>query len=102
MKTSAFLINTARGAVVKESELVQALQDGSIAGAGLDVFEKEPEVDPRLLPMSNVVLAPHAASASVATREKMAEMAAKNLIAALKGRKPEHIVNLKLWGKLHS
>ena len=93
MKKSAFLINTARGPVVAEEELVTALNSGEIAGAALDVFEEEPEVHEALLKMQNVVLAPHAASASVETREKMALMAVDNLLAVLEGEEPSSRVN---------
>ena len=93
MKSSAFLINTARGPVVNETELVDALQHREFAGAALDVFEEEPSVHPGLLKLSNVVLAPHVASASVATRSLMARMAAENLLACLKGEEPHSIVN---------
>jgi glyoxylate reductase len=92
MKKTAFLINTARGAVVDEEQLVEALESGEIAGAGLDVFEKEPQVHPGLH-RPNVVLAPHAASASLATRTRMANMAAENLVAVLHGEEPRSIVN---------
>ena len=92
MKKSAYLINTARGAVVNEEQLVKALESGEIAGAGLDVFEKEPRVHPGLHRL-NVVLAPHAGSASLATRTKMARMAAENLVAVLQGEEPRSIVN---------
>lgn len=93
MKKEAFLINTARGAVVDEEALVQALNSRQIRGAGLDVFEEEPQVHPELMTMPQVVLAPHAASASLATRERMAVMAAKNLLAVLQGEEPSAIVN---------
>ena len=93
MKSSAFLINTARGPVVNETELVDALQHREFAVAALDVFEEEPSVHPGLLKLSNVVLAPHVASASVATRSLMARMAAENLLACLKGEEPHSIVN---------
>ena len=92
MKKTGFLINTARGAVVNEEQLVEALESGEIAGAGLDVFEKEPQVHPGLY-RPNVVLAPHAASASLSTRTKMANMAAENLVAVLRGEEPRSIVN---------
>ena len=93
MKTCAFLINTARGPVVAESELVAALKSGELSGAGLDVFEEEPKVHEALPTLKNVVLAPHAASASVETREKMATMAVDNLLAVLEGRAPASRVN---------
>ncbi len=93
MKPSAMLINTARGPVVDESALADALREGRIAGAGLDVFEQEPRVSPELLNFSNVVLAPHIASASRQTRLRMVEVAAENLIAAANGRMPPNPVN---------
>lgn len=93
MKPTAFLINTSRGPVVDEKALVQALQEGKIAGAGLDVYEREPEVDPALIGMKNVVLAPHIASASRETRLRMAMMAAENLVAGLTGKRPPNLVN---------
>jgi len=83
MKRTAFLINTARGEVVDEKALVKALQDGLIAGAGLDVFENEPRIEPELTLMENVVLLPHLGSASIETRTKMGLVAAENLIARL-------------------
>src|SRR5689334_23309246 len=92
MKRTAFLINTSRGAVVNESDLVAALESGKIAGAALDVFEKEPAIHPGLR-RANVVLAPHIASASLETRTKMACMAAENVVALLQGRRPANILN---------
>ena len=77
---------------MNEEQLVKALESGEIAGAGLDVFEKEPRVHPGLHRL-NVVLAPHAGSASLATRTKMAMMAAENLVAVLQGKEPRSIVN---------
>ncbi|MDQ0379625.1 2-hydroxyacid dehydrogenase [Amycolatopsis thermophila] len=85
MKHSAFLINTTRGPVVDEAALADALLRREIAGAGLDVFEKEPEVEPRLLEMDNVVVTPHLGSATVETRTEMALLAARNVEAVLSG-----------------
>lgn len=97
MKTIAYLINTARGAIVDEAALVEALKSGEIAGAGLDVFEREPEIHPGLLECENAVLAPHIASASLDTRNAMALMAADNIIAALRGERPPNIVNPEVY-----
>ena len=96
MKPTAILINASRGPVVDEKALVKALQHGKIAGAGLDVYEKEPKVEPALLQMKNVVLAPHIASASRETRLKMATMAAENLIAGLTGKRPPNLINAEV------
>jgi glyoxylate reductase len=93
MQPTAYLINTARGAVVDEAGLVRALAEGWIAGAALDVFEREPELQQELLALENVVLVPHIGSASVATRTRMAVMAAENLLAALRGDRPPNVVN---------
>jgi glyoxylate reductase len=93
MKPSAFFINTARGNIVEEVALVEALQSGRIAGAGLDVFEQEPRVPPALLEMNNVVLMPHVGSATSETRLRMATLAADNVLAALDGRRPPNLVN---------
>jgi glyoxylate reductase len=93
MKSTSFLINTSRGSVVDEAALVEALRDGSIKGAALDVYEHEPKVHPGLLELDNAVITPHIASASVATRTRMATMAAENVIAALSGRRPASLVN---------
>jgi glyoxylate reductase len=98
MKPTAFLVNTSRGPVVDEGALVQALRDGKIKGAGLDVFENEPEVHPGLLELDNVVITPHVASASVSTRTRMATIAAENVIAALKGERPPTILNPEVLG----
>jgi glyoxylate reductase len=88
MRDDAYLINTARGPVVDEAALAVALRDGVIAGAGLDVFEREPEVHPDLIGLDNVVLIPHLGSATVETRTAMAELAAANAIAVLAGDDP--------------
>jgi glyoxylate reductase len=88
MKATAFLVNTTRGPVVDEGALADALRDGVIAGAGLDVFEREPEVHPGLLELDDVVLIPHLGSATVETRTAMAVLAARNAIAVLHGEEP--------------
>ncbi len=93
MKPTAILINTARGPIVDEKALVKALQNGTIAGAGLDVFENEPAVEPELLKMENAVLLPHIASASLQTRTLMATMASDNIVAHYKGERPPNILN---------
>ena len=83
MKPTAFVINTARGNIIEEEALVEALQAGKLAGAGLDVFEHEPKVHPALMAMNNVVLLPHIGSATAETRLRMALLASVNLLAAL-------------------
>jgi phosphoglycerate dehydrogenase-like enzyme len=93
MKPSAFFDHTARGNIVEEAALVEALQAGRIAGAGLDVFEHKPKVHPALLGMSNVVLMPHVGSATAETRLRMAVMAADNMLAALNGKRPPNLAN---------
>ncbi len=94
MKPAAYLINTARGGVVDEKALIEALRTGRIAGAGLDVFEREPvDVDNPLLKMKNVVVEPHLASGSIESRTAMAVLAAQNLVAGLNGEVPPNLVN---------
>ncbi len=93
MKRNAILINTSRGPVVDEAALVEALKAKKLAGAGLDVYEREPAVHPHLIPMPNVVLAPHIASATVRTRSEMSAMAARNMATAVRGGRPPNLVN---------
>jgi len=93
MKDTAYLINTSRGSILDESALAIALKANRIRGAALDVFENEPEVYSDLLQLDNAVITPHIASASVATRSRMAVLAAENVIAALDGQRPPTLVN---------
>jgi glyoxylate reductase len=93
MKPTAHLVNTSRGPVLHEAALARALRDGWIAGAGLDVYEDEPAVDPSLLELDNAVLLPHLGSATTATRSAMSRVAATNLVLALQGQRPPHLVN---------
>jgi glyoxylate reductase len=93
MKSSAYLVNTARGPIIDEAALAAALSDGVIAGAGLDVFEREPQVHPALLDLENVVLVPHLGSATVETRTAMAMLAADNALAVLSGEQPPAPIN---------
>jgi len=96
MKPTAILVNTARGGVVDDAALVEALRAGRIAGAGLDVFEGEPKLNPGYLSLPNAVLTPHIGSATRATRLHMCETAVVNLAAALEGRTPPNLVNKEL------
>lgn len=98
MRRSAILINTARGPVVDEAALVTALRDGSIAAAGLDVYEYEPAVAPGLVELPNTVLLPHIGSATVSVRSEMARLCALNAAAMVDGTCPPHPVNPEAWG----
>ena len=98
MKPTAFVINTARGAVIDEAALVRALQTKRIAGAGLDVFEREPQLEPGLRELENVVLAPHLGSATVGTRTKMGMITVDNLLAVCAGRRPPNRINSQVFG----
>lgn len=98
MKPTAILVNTARGPVVDEAALVEALRKGWIRGAALDVYEEEPRVHPGLLEQeAHVVLVPHIGSATHETRRRMAVLAAENLAAALRGERPPNLVNPEAW-----
>lgn len=93
IKEGSILINTSRGEIINEKELVNALKSGKLFAAGLDVYEFEPKITKDLLRMKNVVLLPHIGSATIETRNKMAELAAKNIVRVLKGKKPLTPVN---------
>jgi len=97
MKDTAILVNMARGDVISEGELVMALKERRIAAAGLDVYEREPEMHPGLAELDNVVLTPHTGSATFESRSRMAVMAAGNLLAGLEGRRPDNLVNPETW-----
>lgn len=97
MKPTAFLVNTSRGPIVDEKALVRALKEKRIAGAGLDVFENEPKVEPELLTMQNVVLTPHLGSAVTELRESMANVVVDNIMAVLEGRRPANCWNPEIY-----
>lgn len=99
MKRSAVLVNTARGPIVDEEALVEALRDGTIAAAGLDVYEREPQVHPGLIELPNVVLAPHLGSATHETRDAMACLCAANIIAWSRNQRPPTILNPEVLGR---
>jgi glyoxylate reductase len=94
IRRTAYLINTARGAIVDEPALIEALEQGRLAGAGLDVYPEEPRVDPRLLALPNVVLLPHIGSATRETRVKMGMMVLENITAVLAGREAPNRVGV--------
>ncbi len=97
MRPTAILVNTARGPVVDERALVQALEGGAIAGAGLDVYEAEPQLAPGLADLPNTILLPHVGSATVAVRAEMARLCALNAVAMARGEVPPHPVNPEAW-----
>lgn len=99
MRPTAFLINTSRGPVVDEQALVEALEKGTISGAGLDVYEKEPEAHLGLLGKENTVLLPHMGSATMETRKKMAQRAIQNLLLGLEGKRPPDCLNWEQLGR---
>lgn len=99
MKKGSFLINTARGPVVNELDLVDALKSGHLSGAALDVFDNEPNISPKLIAMPNVILTPHIASATKEARDKMGEQAVSAVLEVLSGKKPENLVNPEVWEK---
>ena len=97
MKKGAFLINTARGPVVSEPDLVGVLKEGQLSGAALDVFDNEPNISPELKAMPNVILTPHVASATWEARNKMGELAISAIIDTLSSQKPQNLVNEEVW-----
>ena len=99
MKRGAFLINTARGSIVREQDLVEAIRSGHILGVALDVYENEPNIHPELIGMENVVLTPHIASATWEAREKMGEQAVASILDFAANKMPENIVNKEVWEK---
>jgi len=99
MKKGSFLVNTARGPVVDERSLVEALKSGHLGGVALDVFDNEPNIDPELLAMPNTITTPHIASATFEARNKMGEMTVEAILDTLEGEKPTAIVNEEVWQK---
>jgi len=99
MKQGSFLVNTARGPVVSEHDLVEMLRSGHLSGAALDVFETEPNIDPELIGMENVILTPHIASATNEAREEMGKMAVGSIFDYKLGKMPSNIVNKEVWKK---
>ena len=97
LKPTAYLINTARGAIIDERALVRALQTRRLAGAGLDVFEHEPQIESELFTFENVVLIPHLGSATIATRTRMGMIAVDNLLAVCAGERPPNCVNPEVF-----
>jgi glyoxylate reductase len=97
MKRGSFLVNTARGPIVNENDLIEALEGGQLTGAALDVFESEPSVNPKLIGLPNVIMTPHIASATYEARNKMGEQAVSAIIDLLGGNKPQNMVDEKVW-----
>jgi glyoxylate reductase len=97
MKQGSYLVNTARGPIVDESDLIEALESGKLTAAALDVFESEPNVSPKLIGTPNVIMTPHIASATFEARKKMGEQAVAAIIDTLKGVKPQNMVDEKVW-----
>ena len=97
MKTGAFLVNTARGPVVDERDLVEAVRSGKLGGAALDVFDNEPNIAPEFYDAPNVITTPHIASATWEARNKMGEQAIASILDTLAGIKPENLVNPEVW-----
>ena len=99
MKKGSFLINTARGPIVDEHDLVDALRSGHLQGAALDVFDNEPNIDPELIGMPNVITTPHIASATHEAREAMTKLAVSGILDVFASHEPVNIVNKEVWTK---
>jgi len=99
MKKGVFVVNTARGPVIDEGDLVDAIRDGKVGGAALDVYDNEPNINPELVAMENVILTPHIASATWEARNKMGEQAVNAIFDVFAGKKPENLVNEDVWEK---
>jgi glyoxylate reductase len=99
MKPTAYFVNTARGPIVHEEALIEALEAKRIAGAGLDVYEREPDIDPRFIALSNVVMTPHTGSADRELRSAMANVAVDNILAVLAGREPPNCWNREIYAR---
>lgn len=97
MKRGVIIVNTARGSVIAESDLVEAIREGIVGGAGLDVFDNEPNINPELIAMENVILTPHIASATWEARNKMGQQAVDAILDTFSGKKPENLVNEEVW-----
>jgi glyoxylate reductase len=99
MKHGVILINTARGPIIKEQDLVEALREGKVGGAGMDVYENEPIINPELVAMENVIMTPHIASATHEAREAMGKLAVDALLNTFNDQMPQNIVNKDVWEK---
>ncbi|OGM26332.1 D-glycerate dehydrogenase [Candidatus Woesebacteria bacterium RIFCSPHIGHO2_02_FULL_38_9] len=97
MKKGIFIVNTARGPIIDEGDLVNAIREGKVGGAGLDVFDNEPNINPELIGMENVILTPHIASATLEAREEYGRLAVDAILDALSGKKPQNLVNEEIW-----
>jgi glyoxylate reductase len=96
-KKGSYLVNTARGPIVAESDLIESLKSGQLAGAALDVFDNEPNVNPELIAMPNVIMTPHIASATNEARAKMGEQAVLAILDTFSGTKPQNMVSENVW-----
>lgn len=97
MKKGVYIVNTARGAIIQEQDLVNSIREGHVGGAGLDVFDNEPNINPELIAMENVILTPHIASATWEARNKMGEQAVNAIFSVMSDQKPENLVNEDAW-----